>query len=106
MSTSVAGSPDPGLLQEALDAAVRGIAALVSVDDVLQVIVDRVRPLLAAEYAALGFVDDRGHIERFITSGMDDDTRRAIGALQLIAVRRQRQVPREDLVLRQPMLEP
>jgi len=81
MSTSATRAPEPGSVQEALDAAVRGIAALVSVDDVLQVIVDRVRPLLAAEYAALGIVDDRGHIERFITSGMDDATRRAIGPL-------------------------
>ena len=65
----------------ALDAAVRSIAGLGSVDSVLQVIVDRVRPLVAAQYAALGIVDDAGRIERFITTGMDDATRRAIGPL-------------------------
>jgi signal transduction histidine kinase len=68
-------------VQEALDAAVRGIAELGAVDDVLQVIVDRVRPLVGAQYAALGIVDTRGRIERFITSGMDDLTRQRIGAL-------------------------
>jgi signal transduction histidine kinase len=65
----------------ALDAAVRGIAGLASVDDALQVIVDRVRPLVGARYAALGIVDGTGRIERFITSGMDDATRRRIGPL-------------------------
>ena len=79
--------PDPpvtrslGEVQAALDAAVRGIAGLTSVDDALQVIVDRVRPLVGAQYAAVGIVDADGRIERFITSGMDDDTRRHIGAL-------------------------
>jgi signal transduction histidine kinase len=68
-------------VQAALDAAVRGIAGLASVDEVLQVIVDRVRPLVGAGYTALGIVDDAGRIERFITSGMDDATRRRIGAL-------------------------
>lgn len=70
-----------GQVQAALDAAVRGIAGLVSVDEVLQIIVDRVRPLVGAEYAALGIVDDHGRIERFITSGMGDATRERIGAL-------------------------
>ncbi|MEA2619653.1 MAG: hypothetical protein QOC97_426 [Chloroflexota bacterium] len=70
-----------GQVQAALDAAVRGIAGLASLDDVLQIIVDQVRPLVAAEYAALGIVDADGRIERFITSGMDDETRRRIGDL-------------------------
>jgi len=68
-------------IQAALDAAVRGIAGLGAVDDVLQVIVDQVRPLVDAQYAALGIVDARGRIERFITSGMDDATRHRIGPL-------------------------
>ncbi|HYM53090.1 MAG TPA: GAF domain-containing sensor histidine kinase [Candidatus Dormibacteraeota bacterium] len=70
-----------GEVHAALDAAVRGIAGLTSVDDALQVIVDGVRPLVAAEYAALGIVDANGRIERFITSGIDDEARRRIGAL-------------------------
>lgn len=68
-------------VQSGLDAAVRGIAGLAPLDDVLQVIVDRVRPLVAAQYAALGIVDPTGRIERFITSGMDDQTRAHIGPL-------------------------
>jgi signal transduction histidine kinase len=68
-------------VQSALDAAVRGIAGLAPLNDVLQVIVDRVRPLVAAQYAALGIVDSEGRIERFITSGIDDETRLRIGEL-------------------------
>ena len=70
-----------GEVHAALDAAVRGIAGLSSVDDALQVIVDGVRPLVSAKYAALGIVDDAGRIERFITSGIDDEARRRIGPL-------------------------
>ena len=44
---------------DALDVATRAIAGLVSVEEVLQVIVDAVRPLVGARYAALGTVDDR-----------------------------------------------
>jgi signal transduction histidine kinase len=64
----------------ALDAATRAIAGLQAVDYVLQVIVDQVRPLVGAQYAALGIVGD-GYIERFITSGIDAETRARIGAL-------------------------
>lgn len=81
LDPNVGLSNTPGQIQAALDAAVRGIAGLASVDDVLQLIVDRVRPLVRAQYAALGIVDAGGRIERFITSGMDDETRRLIGAL-------------------------
>jgi signal transduction histidine kinase len=66
---------------DALDTATRAIAGLVSVDEVLQVIVDQVRPLVGARYAALGTVDENGVIERFITSGMSATTRASIGAL-------------------------
>jgi signal transduction histidine kinase len=68
-------------VQSGLDAAVRGIAGLAPLDEVLQIIVDRVRPLVGAQYAALGIVDPTGRIERFITSGIDDETRRRIGPL-------------------------
>lgn len=63
----------------ALDAATRAIAALQPVDQVLQLIVDRVRPLVDAEYAAMGIVDPRGRIEQFVVSGIDDETRRLLG---------------------------
>jgi len=66
---------------EALDAATRAVAGLLSVDDVLQVIVEQVRPLVGARYAAIGIVGSNGLIERFITSGIDGATRARIGAL-------------------------
>ena len=65
----------------ALDAAVRGIAGEVSVERVLQLIVDRVRELVAAEYAALGIVGPFGNIEQFVTSGLSDEVRERIGPL-------------------------
>ncbi len=64
---------------DALDAAIRAIAGLQSVDTVLQVIVDQVRPLVGARYAALGIVGADGGIERFITSGIDPGERARIG---------------------------
>ncbi len=79
---SVEEGPDPReQVVDALDTATRAIAGLVSVDEVLQVIVDQVRPLVGARYAALGTVDEHGVIERFITSGMSTATRASIGAL-------------------------
>jgi signal transduction histidine kinase len=66
---------------EALDAAVRGIAGVQEVDRVLQLIVDRVCELAAAEYAALGIVGRFGNIEQFVTSGISDETRERIGPL-------------------------
>jgi signal transduction histidine kinase len=65
----------------ALDQAVRGIGGVLDVDRVLQVIVDRVRELVDAQYAAIGIVDRDGAIERFITSGISDHDRSAIGDL-------------------------
>ncbi len=76
-------TPEPsspfGPVADALDAATRAIAAEPSLDRVLQLIVDRVRPLVGARYAALGIVDDQGVMEPFITSGMDEATIHAIG---------------------------
>ncbi len=66
---------------DALDAATRAVAGVLSVDEVLQVIVDQVRPLVGAQYAALGIVDERNVIEVFITSGIDGETRARIGPL-------------------------
>jgi signal transduction histidine kinase len=66
---------------EALDAAIRGITGIHALDRVLQLIVDRVRDLIAAEYAALGINNEHGVIERFVTSGISRAQREAIGAL-------------------------
>jgi signal transduction histidine kinase len=70
---------DAAELLEAVDAATRAVASVLSVDEVLQVIVDQVRPLVGARYAALGIVDARGVIERFFTSGVSDEARARIG---------------------------
>jgi signal transduction histidine kinase len=64
---------------QALDAAVRGIAGVLDLDAVLQVIVHRVRELADAEYAALGVLDATGAIEHFVTSGISDELRRRLG---------------------------
>ncbi|MEO8250888.1 MAG: GAF domain-containing sensor histidine kinase [Chloroflexota bacterium] len=66
---------------QALDAAVRGISGVLEVEQVLQLIVDRVRDLVGAQYAALGIVDEAGLITQFITSGIDAEERRSIGDL-------------------------
>jgi signal transduction histidine kinase len=73
-------APDASALA-ALDEAARAIAATRDVEDVLQLIVDRVRNLVDASYAALGIVGSNGLIERFITAGLTAEARRAIGPL-------------------------
>ena len=81
LEPNVAPAFSTGPVHTALDIAVRGVAGLLSVDEVLQVIVDQVRPVVGARYAALGIVDPVGHIEKFITSGIDEATRERIGPL-------------------------
>ena len=81
MSMRTKDSTDALELIDAFDAATRAIAGLLSVDDALQVIVDHVRPLVGARYAALGIVGSDGLIERFITSGMTLEERALIGPL-------------------------
>jgi len=63
----------------ALDRATRAIAGELDLDRVLQLIVDSVRELVGAKYAALGIVDEAGVIERFITSGISPEQRARIG---------------------------
>ncbi len=65
----------------AFDASIRAMSGLLAVDRVLQVIVDRVRELVGAGYAAVGIVDGEGVIEQFVTSGMPRAERERIGAL-------------------------
>ncbi len=64
----------------ALDLAVQGISGVLALNPVLQLIVDRVRDLADAEYAALGIVNADGIIKRFITSGISAEERERIGA--------------------------
>lgn len=65
----------------ALDRATQAIAGELDVERVLQQIVDSVRDLVGARYAALGIVGDDGRIQRFITSGISTEHRMLIGAL-------------------------
>ena len=65
----------------ALERATIALTAESSLDTLLQLIVDLVRPLAGAQYAALGIAGNDGYMERFVTSGMPDETRRSIGPL-------------------------
>ena len=71
-------SPDVAALA-AVDDAARAIAGVLGIEEVLQLIVDRVRVLVNARYAALGIVRSDGRIERFITAGIEPHVRQAIG---------------------------
>jgi signal transduction histidine kinase len=58
------------------------VGSAVSLDDVLQTTVEVAARLVAARYAALGVLDRTGsHLDRLITTGMDDATRARIGDL-------------------------
>ncbi len=63
----------------ALDEATRGIAGVLSAERVLQLIVDNVRRLVGAKYAALGVLDEQRQIDPFITSGLSRAERERIG---------------------------
>jgi len=65
----------------AVDEAARAIAGLLDIEEALQLIVERVRTLVGARYAALGIVGADDRIQRFITSGMSHLQREAIGPL-------------------------
>ena len=65
----------------AVDEATRAIAGLLDIEEALQLIVERVRTLVGARYAALGIVGADDRIQRFITSGMRPHERQAIGPL-------------------------
>jgi signal transduction histidine kinase len=65
---------------EALSDAIGAVAGTLEVEAVLQLIVDRVRALVGARYAALGILSEQRHIERFITSGITAEQRARLGA--------------------------
>jgi signal transduction histidine kinase len=70
----------PGVLG-VLDVAC-GVLSDLDVDVVLERVLDAARELTGAGYAALGILDRSRHeLERFITAGVDESTRRQIGAL-------------------------
>lgn len=68
-------------LRHLVDANV-AVGSEASLDDVLQKTVEVAARLVAARYAALGVLDRTGsHLERLVTTGMDDTTRARIGDL-------------------------
>jgi signal transduction histidine kinase len=62
-----------------LDVA-RGVLAELDLDVVLERVLDAAQELTGARYAAIGVLDeDRTRLARFLTHGVDEDTRAAIG---------------------------
>jgi hypothetical protein len=77
----VSSTQKPDRLRTLLETGV-AISSELSLDGVLQRIVEAAARVTEARYAALGVIDRTGTgLERFVTTGMDDDTRAAIGDL-------------------------
>jgi signal transduction histidine kinase len=77
----VAVTPDEDRLR-ALFGATLALNSELSLDALLQRFVETAATLTGARYAALGVIDESGTaLERFVTSGVDDETHRAIGDL-------------------------
>src|SRR6516225_9836915 len=66
---------------KAVSDAVLAVAANLSVDEVLQKLVDAARELAGAHYAALGIPDGAGGFRRFLVAGMSDDLIASMGPL-------------------------
>ncbi|MBA3245470.1 MAG: GAF domain-containing sensor histidine kinase [Actinobacteria bacterium] len=66
---------------KAVSDAVLAVAAGLSVDEVLQRLVDSARELAGARYAALGLPDGEGGFRRFLTSGMSERLVASLGPL-------------------------
>jgi signal transduction histidine kinase len=66
---------------KAVSDAVLGVAANLSVDEVLQRLVDAARELAGARYAALGIPDGAGGFRRFLVAGMSDELIASMGPL-------------------------
>jgi signal transduction histidine kinase len=80
-SPVMSDSLDPRQVRRLLDIG-RGLVAKLSLEVVLDEILEAARELTGARYAALGVLNDRRtELERFITVGIDTHTRRAIGDL-------------------------
>ena len=65
----------------AVSDAVLSVAAELSVDEVLQRLVDNARELVGARYAALGIPDEAGGFRSFLVSGMSDGLVARLGPL-------------------------
>jgi signal transduction histidine kinase len=66
---------------KAVSDAVLAVASKLSVEEVLQRLVDSARELADARYAALGIPDGHGGFRRFLVSGMSDQLIAAMGPL-------------------------
>jgi signal transduction histidine kinase len=76
---SVSERLNPAL--RAVSDAVLAVASQLSVDEVLQRLVDSARELVGARYAALGIPDGEGGFRRFLVAGMSDELVAAMGPL-------------------------
>lgn len=67
---------------ERLIEAGRGLVSMLDLESVLERLLHTARDVTGARYAALGILDERREsLERFLTVGVDDETRRRIGDL-------------------------
>jgi signal transduction histidine kinase len=66
---------------KAVSDAVLAVAAELSVEEVLQRLVESARELAQARYAALGVPDGEGGFSQFLTSGMSDELIASLGPL-------------------------
>jgi signal transduction histidine kinase len=74
-------TPDENRLRALVEANV-ALTAELSLDAVLQRLIEAAAELTGARYAALGVIDRSGSgLERFLTTGIDEETRVAIGDL-------------------------
>jgi two-component system, NarL family, sensor histidine kinase DevS len=74
-------SPDESRLRALFDATI-ALTSELSLESLLQKLVETAAALTGARYAALGVVDEAGTaLERFVTTGIDDETHAAIGDL-------------------------
>jgi signal transduction histidine kinase len=72
-------TPSQLRLRALLDAGI-ALTSELSLDSLLQRLTELATELTDAQYAALGVIDPSGlHLERFITHGIDEETRLAIG---------------------------
>jgi signal transduction histidine kinase len=75
------GERSAGELRAVLDVA-ESVLAELDVEVVLNRVLDAARTLISARYAALGVLDEsRTQLVRFITAGIDEETRTSIGSL-------------------------
>src|SRR6201994_4411063 len=78
----VSAMPEPvSPALKAVSDAVLAVASRLSVDEVLQQLVDCARELAEARYAALGIPDGAGGFRRFLVAGMSDELIASMGPL-------------------------